>query len=182
MIANEAALVARASLHPALVGLLAEAAQETHSNGGLFQRMGAFPKAADPEFSMSEDAERYYKSGHPFLRRYLPFWVANLIERSAVILLPVLTILYPVLKSIPIAYQWRIRRRFLRYFSKLKKMERQRDGSPDAVEISALNSAIRRISDAIIDLPVPVNYIDRYYELRAAVELVRSRIAARISP
>lgn len=125
MIANEAALVARASLHPALVGLLAEAAQETHSNGGLFQRMGAFPKAADPEFSMSEDAERYYKSGHPFLRRYLPFWVANLIERSAVILLPVLTILYPVLKSIPIAYQWRIRRRFLRYFSKLKKMERQ---------------------------------------------------------
>lgn len=180
MIANEAALVAHASLHPALVGLLAEAAQETHSNGGLFQRLGTFPKVADPEFQMSEDAERYYKSSHPFLRRYLPFWAANFIERSAIILLPVLTILYPVLKTLPILYQWRIRRRFLRYFSRLKKMERQLDGAPDAQDLSALQTEIHRISDGISHLPVPVNYTDRYYDLRAAVELVKNRIEARV--
>ena len=180
MIANEAALVARAKLHPALVGLLAEAAHETHSSGGLFQRLGSFPKAADPEFAMSEDAERFYKSGHPFLRRYLPFWMANFIERSAIILLPVLTILYPVLKTVPIVYQWRIRRRFLRYFAKLKKMERQLDGQPTPEEVSSLNAEIGRINAAISHLPVPVNYIDKYYELRAAIELVRTRIEARI--
>jgi TRAP transporter TAXI family solute receptor len=179
MVANEAALVVRASLHPALVGLLAEAAQETHSSGGLFQHIGSFPKAADPEFVMSEDAERYYKSGHPFLRRYLPFWLANFIERSAIILLPVLTIVYPVLKALPIAYQWRIRRRFLRYFSKLKQMERRLDGQPQPNEMAGLKDEIVRIDAAISHLPVPVNYIDKYYELRAAIELVRSRIQAR---
>ncbi len=179
MVSNEAALVARATLHPALVGLLAEAAQETHSPGGLFQRIGTYPKPADPEFAMSEHAERYYKTGHPFLRRYLPFWIANFIERTAIILLPVLTILYPVFKTVPIVYQWRIRRRFLRYFAKLKKMERQLDGQPDHDEIGALKSEIGRIDAAIGHLPVPVNYIDKYYELRAAIELVRTRIEAK---
>jgi TRAP transporter TAXI family solute receptor len=179
MIANEAALVVRATLHPALIGLLAEAAHETHAGGGLFQRIGAFPRPTDPEFTMAEDAVRYYKSGHPFLQRYLPFWIANFIERTAIILLPVLTILYPVMRTVPIVYQWRIRRRFLRYFAKLKKMERQLDGQPDGGEIAALKSEIGRIGSAISHLPVPVNYIDKYYELRAAIELVRARIEAR---
>ena len=61
-----------------------------------------------------------------------------------------------------------------------QKMERHLDGSPDAQDLSALQTEIHRISDAISHLPVPVNYIDRYYELRAAVELVKNRIESRV--
>ncbi len=177
MIANEAALMVRTDLHPALVGLLAEAALETHSPGGLFQKLGVYPKPDDPEFEMSEDAERYYKSGHPFLRRYLPFWVANFLERMVIILVPVFGVLYPVLRVLPIAYNWRIRQRFLRYFSRLKTMERQLDASPTAEELSTLRQEITRIDSALSHLPVPVNHTDRYFEVRAAVEIVKLRIA-----
>jgi TRAP transporter TAXI family solute receptor len=179
MIANEAALVVREDLHPALVGLLAEAASEVHSTGGLFQRLGAFPKANDPEFVMSDDAQRFYRSGHPFLRRYLPFWAANFIERMAIILVPVFGIMYPVLKVLPLAYNWRIRRRFLRYFSGLKLMERQLDGRPSPEELAVLQAEIGRIDAALSHLPVPINHTDKYFEVRAAVEIVKSRIAQR---
>jgi len=179
LIANDAALVAHANLHPALVGLLAEAAQEVHAGGGLFHRMGTFPKAADPEFELSDDAGRYYKSGHPFLRRYLPFWIANFIERSALILLPVLTILYPVARAIPFIYNWRIRRRFLRYFAKLKQMERLLDRQPTPDQLTGLKAELASIDASVALLQVPVDHTDRFYELRAAIELVRGRIASR---
>jgi TRAP transporter TAXI family solute receptor len=179
LIANEAALVVRADLHPSLAGLLAEAAREVHNGGGLFQKLGAYPKPNDPEFVMSDDAERFYKSGHPFLQRYLPFWVANFLERMAIIMVPVFGILYPVMKLLPIVYNWRIRRRFLRYYSRLKAMERQLDGNPSAGEMLTLRGEIARIDAALSHMPVPVNYTDGYFQVRAAVELVKNRIESR---
>ena len=40
----------------------------------MFQKPREFPRAGHNEFPLSKEAERYYKSGKPFLQRYLPFW------------------------------------------------------------------------------------------------------------
>ncbi|HMM55136.1 MAG TPA: TAXI family TRAP transporter solute-binding subunit, partial [Candidatus Desulfobacillus sp.] len=89
LVAPTAMLVARESLHPALAQLLLQAAQEVHGEPGVFQRPGEFPRAGADEFPLSPDAERFYKSGKPFLQRYLPFWAADLIDRTVVMLVPV---------------------------------------------------------------------------------------------
>ena len=47
-----------------------------------------FPNPQRQEFPLSDEADRFYKSGKPFLQRYLPFWVANLIDRMLVFLIP----------------------------------------------------------------------------------------------
>ena len=67
------------------------AATRIHGTPGLFQEPGQFPSPLYVDFPLSEEAERYYKSGLPFLRRVLPFWAATIVERLWVMILPILT-------------------------------------------------------------------------------------------
>ena len=62
-------LVARKGLHPALSDLLLEVAREVHGKTGLLQKRGEFPAPLEHEFTISDDATRYYKSGKGFLYR-----------------------------------------------------------------------------------------------------------------
>lgn len=96
-----ATLVAHESAHPALIQLLLQAAQEVHGEAGIFQRPGEFPRAGQADFPLSPEAERFYKSGKPFLQRYMPFWAANLLDRMFVMLLPVIALLIPILRFAP---------------------------------------------------------------------------------
>lgn len=179
LLAPQASLLIRKDLHPAIVSLLVSAAREAHSPGGLFQRTGEFPQALDPEIPMSEDAERVYRSGKTFLQRHLPFWVATFFERMLVMILPVATILLPLFKIVPWIYRWRVRNRILHWYSQLKRLERRLkdDGSTGARMTHKADLA--RISDAVGVIPVPFAYNDELYMLKAAIELVRQRIAGR---
>ena len=179
LLAPQASLLVRQELHPAIVGLLVRAAQEAHTPGGLFQRTGEFPKAVDPEIPMSEDAQRVYATGRTFLQRHLPFWLATFIERMLVMILPVATILLPLFKIVPWIYQWRIRNRILHWYAQLKRLERRlgEDGSTGAR--MTYKADIARIEQAVSVIPVPLNYSDQLYSLKAAIELVRQRIAGR---
>jgi TRAP transporter TAXI family solute receptor len=178
MIAPMAALVAREDLHPALVGLLVEAAKEVHSPGGMFNKINEFPKTADPEFEMSEDALRFYKNGQTFLQRHLPFWLATFVERMVVMIVPLATVLIPIVKGGPALWKWRARQRILRWYARLKVLDQRltTDSSPE--HLLAYSAEIEDIEQAIKKTPVPLTYADQYYTLRAAVDLVRQRIAA----
>ena len=57
---------------------------------------------------MSDDALRVHQSGQTFLQRRFPFWVATFIERTIVLLIPLATILLPLIKFAPWLYQWRV--------------------------------------------------------------------------
>ena len=124
MLATTAALVVRDELHPALANLLTQAAIAVHgqpvldANGeaGILRRAGVFPIAEDQEFPLSPDAARVYKSGAPFLQRYLPFWLATLADRLVILLLPAIGILIPALRFAPALYTWRIRRRIVAWY------------------------------------------------------------------
>ncbi len=113
-IAPTAELVARDSLHPALSDLLIEAAREVHSRASLLQKANEFPALLVHEFHISDDAERYYKSGKSFLYRTLPFWVASLADRVLVVLVPLIVVLIPGLRLVPGLYRWRVKSRIYR--------------------------------------------------------------------
>ena len=88
LVGPTAQLVVRDDLHPALKYLLLKAASETHHEPGLFNRKNQFPADKDIDFPLSEEAQHYFKSGPPFLQRYLPFWLATLIDRMIVVTAP----------------------------------------------------------------------------------------------
>jgi hypothetical protein len=81
-------LVAHRDLHPAISDMLIAAAREIHSGPGMYRAAGEYPAPLEHDFPISNDAERYYKSGGQFLYKRLPFWLASLIDR-VLVLVPV---------------------------------------------------------------------------------------------
>jgi TRAP transporter TAXI family solute receptor len=180
LVAPMATLLVKSDLHPAIVGLLVEAVQDVHTPGGMFQRHAEFPKAYDPEYEMSEDAARYYRDGPSFLKRFLPFWLATLIERTMVLIVPIATLVLPLVKLGPMLYEWRIRRRLLYWYGRLKSLDAQIGARVSPEQAHVLAGEIRRIDDAVANIPMPISYSQDYYDLRSAIDWVEQRLTARL--
>ncbi len=179
MVAPVAALVVRADLHPALVNLLVDAAKSVHAPGGMFHKVGEFPRPQDPEFEMSEDAERAYKTGPNWLKRTLPFWLATFIERAVVVAVPVAGVLLPLIKLGPALYKWRVRRRLFYWYGRLKALDGTVTVDRTSESLDAQREELALIDEAVANVPIPLAYADQYYSLRAAIEIVRQRLANR---
>ncbi|NEV60595.1 TAXI family TRAP transporter solute-binding subunit [Thiorhodococcus minor] len=178
LVAATANLVARPDIHPALVDLLIEAAVEAHGQGSLLAAPGTFPTPQHSDFPMSSDAERHYKHGPPFLQRYLPFWAATWIDRTKVMLLPLVALLFPLIKILPPIYAWRIRRRILRWYVELRKIDLELEtGRGDDAALDALAGRLERIECEAAQVDVPLSYSDELYDLRLHVQLLRRRLA-----
>jgi TRAP-type uncharacterized transport system substrate-binding protein len=119
LVAPKTSLVVRRDLHSAVQYLLLEAADEVHSPPGLFHRAGEFPAPEAIDLPLSADARQFYKSGRPFLQRYLPFGLAVLAGRLLVVLVPLVGVVTAV-KSLPAAYAWMMRRRVFRLYGELR--------------------------------------------------------------
>jgi uncharacterized protein len=190
LIATTAAVLARNDAHPALVNLLAQAMYEAHNQpaadaGGelaLFRRAGEFPQANDPEFVTSEDARRVYRAGPPALQRYLPFWVATLFDRLIVSLVVLVPILIPLIRFAPQIYNWRMRRRISYWYGQLKGLEADAKAAATREERATKLAELDRIEEAVDNIPVPLGFADRLYELRQHVDLTRRRLAAGFAP
>ncbi len=176
LLATTTTVVVTQSLHPALVALLMKAMQKTHAPADLLNAPHAFPSAKDVDFVLSKDAERFYKSGPPFLQRYLPFWLATLVDRAALAIIPLLAILIPVVRAVPALYAWRIRRRIYRWYGELKYLEIQvQTLSPEASRediLKQLSDIEHKVTHAVIPLP----FAEHAYMLKEHIDLVRRKV------
>jgi TRAP transporter TAXI family solute receptor len=181
LVASVASLVVRDDLHPALVSQLAQAAAEVHSGGAnWFQRAGQFPMANDSAFPMSPDAVRFYRSGPPFLQRYLPFWIANLVERTAVLLVPLFTIAFPILRGGPALYRWNVRRRLQSWYARLQRLEVHMHRTPPSPEaLQAHRTELGEIEAGVRAIQVPKAFGEQLYNLREHIEYVRTKLASK---
>ena len=176
LVAPTAALVVRDDLHPALVELLLFAAGKVHRSGGLFEKTGQFPSELYVDFPLSDEARRYLQSGPSFLQKYLPFWVANFLDRTKVMLLPLLTLLIPLFRILPPTYRWRMRSKFIRFYKDLSRLEEElRDRTPGD-SISTFAAELDRIEDEVRELQIPPGYLDSVYALRLHIDLVRAEV------
>jgi ABC-type nitrate/sulfonate/bicarbonate transport system substrate-binding protein len=174
LIAPTAELIAREGTHPALMQLFVQAAQKIHGETGWFARTGQFPRASDTGWPLAPEAARFYRSGPPLLQRYMPFWLANVIDRMWVALASILVVLIPLVRLIPPVYTFRIRSRVFRWYRRLREIEAQcLDGTTPheklAAELQALEGRVEKIA-------VPLSYADELYSLKSHIELVRSRL------
>ncbi len=88
-------------LHPAIQVLFLEAAKEINGAKSYFSRAGEFPVYMNTEAPLSNEAKFFYEKGTPTLMKYLPFWLAEFLERMFFLLLPFAAFAYPIIKSIP---------------------------------------------------------------------------------
>jgi TRAP transporter TAXI family solute receptor len=179
LLAPSATLIARNGLHPALQTLLLQAAAKIHSANGLFEKQGEFPSSKYGDLPISEDAQRFYKSGPPFLQRFLPFWAATLIDRLKVMLLPLIALLLPLFKVMPPIYRWRIRSRIYQHYKDLTAIEEKLSLASSDAEIKSCIEELEQIEHEVRLVHVPLSYSEEAFQLRSHLALVRSKAEKR---
>ena len=175
--ASTTSLLARDTTHPALLQLFALAARDMHGPAGWFNRAGTFPNGEHGEFALSAEAERALQGGKPLLQRWLPFWLANLVERMWLALGIILAILLPLSRVVPPLYQFRVRSRVFRWYAQLREIETSHHDTPEDTD-----RLIRRLDDIeekVGKVNVPLSYADELYALRNNIHLVRNRLLRR---
>ena len=176
LLATTATLVVKETFHPALGFLLLEAAVDVHGRTGVVQKPGEFPAGREDEFPLADEAKRFYKSGPPFLQRYLPFWIANFIERMAVLFLPLVAVILPLFKLLPALIQWRNKSRVFKWYGELKFLENQAATNPDPSQLTGYLKRLDEIEDGVNHTHINPTYSDYVYNLRMHIELVRIRL------
>ena len=176
LVAPTASLLVGEATHPALQQLLVQAAHDIHGQPGWFQRKNEFPAAHGGDYPLSPEAQRFYRSGPPLLQSYLPFWLANLIDRMWVVLVSIVAVLIPMSRIVPPLYEFRIRSRIFRWYAQLRQIElRLTEPEPPRAELMA---DIDSLDDKVQGLPVPLSHADELYTLRSHIQLVRRRLLA----
>ena len=176
LVAPSANLVIRNDLHPALIYLFMMGTKEVHRQGGLLEDRDAFPSPEAVGFPLNKEARKFFQTGPPFLMRILPFWLATWLVRMFVMLIPLITVLYPLIKIAPPTYTWRIRRKINKYYKQLYRMEMEFSQHQDAEVLDKLLNRLNTLDRKATAVHVPTSYLDSHYNLRRHIELVRNKV------
>ncbi len=176
LLATKASLIVRGDLHPALQYLLLEAASQIHNRRGVFQKTGEYPAAEALEIPLSPDAQHFYKSGRPFLQRYMPFWMAALVEQIIVLIIPVLGLMYPLGKGLASLYGWGMQRRIFLIYGELHWLEAEIDKLGNKKPTEEILTRMKNLEDRANRVRVSQNYIPMLYSLKETIAYVRGRL------
>ncbi|MFT7462086.1 MAG: TRAP transporter TAXI family solute receptor [Pseudohongiellaceae bacterium] len=176
LMAPVAMLITHEDLHPALIPILIEAAQAVFGKGGVFATPDEFPSPHYVDLPLSEHARRAYATGPSFLYEVLPFRVAATLSRLKIMLLPLLTLLIPLMKFAPPVYRWRIRSKIYRWYGLLGELEAQGEEAQTADDWKAVAAAVQAVELEVRDVSVPASYMDEYYNLRMHVDRLREQL------
>lgn len=174
-----ARLVARADLHPALVERLIRAAERIHRGGDLLTPEGRFPSTENLAMAVNPQAEAMIAAGPSTISRFLPFWMVAQINRVAVLLLPIVFLLLPLLRALPGLYAWSMHSRVYRHYDELLRIDAEMDGVEAADDLDALRDRLDAIDDEARSIRVSARYREYVYTLRLHIDLVRRRLNAR---
>jgi TRAP transporter TAXI family solute receptor len=178
LVAPKASLVVREDLHPALQYLLIDAAMKIHGGPGVFNRAGEFPAAEMMDLPLSSEAIHMYRSGPSFLRRHLPFWLAELAQRLLILVIPLAGLVYPLSRLLPEAWRWEMGRRLRRMYRELSRLEqslrRESPGQARAELLGKLNALEVRAAS----LRLPDSYAAPAYELKQNIRFVQEKYAS----
>jgi TRAP transporter TAXI family solute receptor len=176
LLATTTNLIVRKNLHPTVMYLLLDAAVDIHSNAGWVNKAGEFPSAKSQDFPLSDIAERFYKSGRPFLLDYLPFWMAAYIDRMILILVPAAVVLIPLVRIIPFLLSWWNRRKLYKCYEDLKNVEMEIAENSTTGNMMDYQETLDRIEAFINEIRVPLALFREVYTLKEHVDLVRNKL------
>jgi uncharacterized protein len=179
LLAATANLVVREDVHPVIVRLLLKTAEAVHSKPGLFEAPNKFPSDTLVELPLHEVAGRYLRKGPPFLERYLPFWIAVTVERWALLLLPVVGILLPLVRILPALYNSQVRKRVTRWYREVNEIDHALSSCTPA-EAKAAVERLRGVQERLAQIPPPPQgLMGELYDLRQHVDWLLAQAEAR---
>ncbi len=174
-----AALVVGENIHADHVRLLARAALNIHHKPGLLEKAWQFPSRHHLEIPIHPDAEQYLENGPSFLEKYLPFSIAARIDQFKILLIPLLTLLFPLVKGFMPLYAWRIRSRTFRWYKNLNRVDRELDQYTLTTIKQAIIDTKKLHSELAQEVSVPLSYMSEFYTLRVHTDHILKRLQER---
>jgi TRAP-type uncharacterized transport system substrate-binding protein len=176
LVAAKASLVVRKDLHPAIQFMLLRAARQIHAAASVFNQANEFPADDAVGLPLSDAARRFHKQDLPFLYNYLPYWIADLIGKLVFLLIPIIGILIPMMRSLPKVYDWTIRHRIRRLYAMLRHVDDRLKTADGKDDIGRIAAEIEHLEDQANALKVPVAYANQLYDLRQHIGVVRASL------
>ncbi len=112
-----------------------------------------------------------------WLQRFLPFWAAILVDRSMVLLLPLIVISIPLVRLLPSLYKWRINSRIYRNYGELWMLEDEIERDPSPEKIQSYLDRFDNIERCVNRLSIPLAFNNPLYTLCQHIDYVRTHIA-----
>ncbi len=180
LVAPTVELLGRDKLHPALVDLVIEEGKNVHGKASLLAHKGEFPKELEVDVKLSNEARRYYNRGGKSLTyNYLPFWLANVVNRILLVFVPAIVVLIPALRVIPKLLQWRTKLKLYRWYRALLAVEQELIAPEGPRHPEQLLKRLDEIDGHVSKLKVPASFADQYYTLRGNINFVRRLLTER---
>lgn len=177
LLSTTTALIARKDLHPAVQFLLMKAAVKINGTGSFFADPGLFPRFEDSNIPRSQVADEFYQKGSPYLQRHLPFWLAELVDRLILVLMPFAALAYPIIVSLPKYRFRRMNRRIWDGYTKLKALEMEIDHQYEPARYHDYLKLLNDLEQQAIKGRIYGSVGADYFRLRQNIHFVRSLLA-----
>ena len=129
--------------------------------------------------SINKEAQNYLTNGDSWLESIFPFWIASQIDRLKILLIPLLTLLFPLFKGILPLYAWSIRSKIYKWYKRLDVLEKTSELSKQELEKSVADLLLLK-SEVQEQTKVPLSYKGEYYNLLLHIDLVAKEIKLKI--
>jgi TRAP transporter TAXI family solute receptor len=180
LLAATASLVVREDLHPDIIYLLLTKVISIHKTGGLLEKEDQFPSAQFVDFPINEKAKQYIQTGPTWFYNIFPFWVASQLDRLKILLIPLIVIMLPLLKSALPLYRWGIRSKVFRWYATLRDIDSKIN---TITELSLIEEEIQQVKalqkELVEQVSVPLSYMGEFYDLRMHIQLILNRLEER---
>jgi TRAP-type uncharacterized transport system substrate-binding protein len=183
LLAPAALLVCREDLHPQVIELILKAARRIHAPGSLIDPPNRFPTLEGVDVAIHETAETYMTSGESFLTRVLPYWGVRLMLLLRILILPMVAVWLPILKILPMVYNFRVNRLLKRHYAALRALE---SAIGQTTRPEELRDRLRELEQLRSDMEtltrkVPAHLQRDVYHWRLHVAVVRTEALERLT-
>ena len=169
-------------MHPAIQFLFLQAASQINGKESFFAKRGEFPSFKDSLLPESPVAVHYEKNRYPLIASYLPFWLAELINRLVFILLPFCVLVYPVLQALPGFRTRRMYNKINRLYGELKTFEQDLLTNFDPAKRDEYLKKLDLLEYQALNIKLSKRLAGDYYALRTSIDYVRNCLNRGVQP
>jgi hypothetical protein len=92
------------------------------------------------------------------------------------LLLPLVAVVLPLFKLMPLIYRWRIRSKIYRWYSKLRAFDPERHKEEAVERLQEYLAKLNGIEEKVSNISVPLSYSEELYHLRMHIDMLRSKL------
>lgn len=133
------------------------------------------------QLEMHEEAQRYFEYGDTWLEKIFPYWIASNIDRLKLLIIPLLTLLFPLFKGFFPLYTWTMRSKIYKWYEKVRKL----DNNIETLEKKQLEEELLNIQNLKSEIQketrVPLSFMGEYYNLQLHLDLIETKIEKKLS-